>query len=266
MQPPVLIITGYGLNCEAESRFAWERAGAKPHVMHIQDLLEKPDRLHGFGALMFIGGFSFGDHMTSGHVFAHLLRHHLQDELTAFIQEGGLILGVCNGFQIMTKLGLVPGLDQDYFKPAVSLMQNDCGAFQNFWVRLRFEKNSPCIFTRDLDWMDLPIRHGEGKIIPRNGRVLASLENAGCVACRYVDPATQEPTQAFPMNPNGSTHAIAGLCDPSGRIFGLMPHPEAFLFPEQHPMWAFRDPHATAESQGDGLKLFTNAVRFMREA
>jgi len=266
MQPPVLIITGYGLNCEAESRFAWEQAGARPQLMHIRDLMEKPDRLHGFGALMFIGGFSFGDHMTSGHVFAHLLRHHLREELASFIQDGGLILGVCNGFQIMTKLGLVPGLDQQYFKPAVSLMQNDCGSFQHYWIRLRFEPNSPCIFTKGLEYMDLPIRHGEGKIIPRNRNTLESLEKAGCVACRYVDPLTGEPARQFPANPNGSIHAIAGLCDPSGRIFGLMPHPEAFLFPEQHPMWAFREKDAPAKEHGDGLALFANAVRFMREA
>lgn len=265
MQPPVLIITGYGLNCEAESSFAWEKAGAKPHLMHIRDLMDKPDRLHGFGALMFIGGFSFGDHMTSGHVFAHLLRHHLQEELGEFIREGGLILGVCNGFQIMTKLGLVPGLDDNYFKPAVSLMQNDCGVFQNFWIRLRFESQSPCIFTRGLEPMDLPIRHGEGKIIPRNRETLESIEKSGGVACRYIDPDTGEPAAKFPHNPNGSVHAIAGLCDPTGRVFGLMPHPEAFLFPEQHPQWEFRNRSHPAPPHGAGLKIFENAVRFMQQ-
>lgn len=266
MQPPVLIITGYGLNCEAESRYAWEKAGARATLIHIQDLMDKPDRLHGYGALMFIGGFSFGDHMTSGHVFAHLLRHHLQDELRSFIEEGGLILGVCNGFQIMTKLGLVPGLQKEYFKPAVSLMQNDCGAFQNFWIRLRFETSSPCVFTRGLDVMDLPIRHGEGKIYPRNRAVLDALEKEGCVACRYLDPASNQPAVEFPANPNGSVHSIAGLCDPTGRVFGLMPHPEAYLFPEQHPQWEFRDRSQPPPEHGAGLKLFENAVRFMREA
>ncbi|HMO03740.1 MAG TPA: phosphoribosylformylglycinamidine synthase subunit PurQ [Kiritimatiellia bacterium] len=266
MNPPILIITGYGLNCEAESKFAWEQAGGKPDLLHVNDLLAAPDRLHRYAALMFIGGFSFGDHMTSGHVFAHRLRHHLQDELATFIEDGGLILGVCNGFQIMTKLGLVPGLGGESFKPSVALIQNDCGAFQNFWVRVRFEANSPCVFTKGLDAMDLPIRHGEGKLLPREKETLDALEAAGCVPCRYIDPATGAPTQDFPHNPNGSVNAIAGLCDPSGRIFGLMPHPEAFLFPEQHPQWHVRPRGTPAPARGAGLKLFENAVTHLREA
>ena len=265
MHPPVLIITGYGLNCEAESRFAWERAGAKPRLMHINDLIEKPDQLHNYGALMFIGGFSFGDHMTSGHVFAHRLRHHLKDELASFIDDGGLILGVCNGFQIMTKLGLVPALDDAYFVPSVSLLQNDGGAFQNFWVRLRFESGSPCVFTKGLDVMDLPIRHGEGKLHPANRETLRRIESMQLVPCRYVHPVTGEPTQDFPHNPNGSINAIAGLCDTTGRVFGLMPHPEAFLFPEQHPLWSFRPRNAAIPEHGDGLKLFVNAVRYLND-
>ena len=266
MTPPILIVTGYGLNCEAESRFAWEQAGAKPALMHVNDLLESPDQLHRYSALMFIGGFSFGDHMTSGHVFAHRLRHHLRDDLGAYIQDGGLIMGVCNGFQIMTKLGLVPGLDNDYFKPEVALMQNDCGSFQNFWVRLRFEAKSPCVFTRGLDTMDLPIRHGEGKLFPRNRATLSALEAAGCVPCRYVDPVSGETTQVFPHNPNGSVNAIAGLCDPTGRVFGLMPHPEAYLFPEQHPQWGFRPRGEDVPAHGAGLKLFQNAVDYLNNA
>jgi len=266
MAPPVLIITGYGLNCEAESRFAWEQAGAKPELVHVNDLLAAPDRLHRYSALMFIGGFSFGDHMTSGHVFAHHLRHHLQEELGTFIAEGGVIMGVCNGFQIMTKLGLVPGLNGDHFKPSVALLQNDVGVFQNFWVRLKFEPESPCIFTRGLDTMDLPIRHGEGKLFPRDRATLDAIEAMHGVPCRYVDPATGSPARSFPHNPNGSVNAIAGLCDSTGRIFGLMPHPEAFLFPEQHPQWSFRPRGGEPETHGAGLKLFQNAVSFLQES
>jgi phosphoribosylformylglycinamidine synthase subunit PurQ / glutaminase len=266
MKPPILIITGNGLNCETESKFAWEQAGAKPELVHVNDLLADPDKLHRHSALMFIGGFSFGDHMTSGHVFAHHLRHHLQEELGTFIADGGLIMGVCNGFQIMTKLGLVPGLDNDYFKPAVALMQNDCGAFQNFWVRLKFEANSPCVFTKGLETMDLPIRHGEGKLFPKDRATLDAIEKLGCVPCRYIDPATSDATQNFPHNPNGSVNAIAGLCDSTGRVFGLMPHPEAYLFPEQHPQWSFRPRGETAHAHGEGLKLFQNAVNYLRDA
>jgi phosphoribosylformylglycinamidine synthase len=263
-KPPVLIITGYGLNCEAESKFAWERAGAEPRLVHLNDLLERPAQLADYGALMFIGGFSFGDHMGSGLVFANRLRHRIRDELQSFIAAGRLILGVCNGFQIVTKLGLLPGLDGDYFTPGVSLMQNDCGAFQNFWVTLRFEPGSPCVFTRGLGAMPLPIRHGEGKLFTTDRRLVERIEAAGCAACRYADPATGEATMKFPHNPNGSLNAIAGLCDPTGRIFGLMPHPEAYLFPENHPDWDRQKLRGELPSQGLGLKIFENAVAHLR--
>ena len=261
---PILIITGYGLNCEAESAFAWQQAGAAPKCVHLNDLLERPAQLHDFAALMFIGGFSYGDHMGSGLVFAHRLRHHIRDELQKFIADGKLILGVCNGFQIMTKLGLLPGLGGDYFSQTVSLMQNDCGHFQNFWVKLRFEKKSPCVFTRGLDVLPLPVRHGEGKIFTTDKTVIEKIESQNCVPCRYADPATGAATMEFPHNPNGSLNAIAGLCDPTGRIFGLMPHPEAYLFPENHPQWDLQKIRGELPEKGLGLKIFENAVAHLR--
>jgi phosphoribosylformylglycinamidine synthase subunit PurQ / glutaminase len=257
---PVLIITGYGLNCEAESKYAWELAGAQPSLMHFSDLLAQPARLQEFAALMFIGGFAYGDHMTSGHVFALRIRHRLSGELKKFIGQGKLIMGVCNGFQIMVKLGLLPGLDEEYFTQKLSLAQNDCGAFQNRWVRLRFESASPCIFTRGLNFMPLPIRHGEGKVFALDKNLLQRLEALGCVPCRYADPKAGEATQEFPHNPNGSLNAIAGLCDPSGRIFGLMPHPEAYLYPENHPQWEVQKMRGTLPEHGLGLSFFRNAV------
>lgn len=260
MQPRVLIITGYGLNCEAESRYAWEKAGASVCLVHFHDVLARPALLHDFGGLMFIGGFSYGDHMGSGHVFGLRVRHRLREDLAKFVAEGKIILGVCNGFQILTKVGLLPGLDSEYFEQKVALIQNDCGAFQNFWVKLGFNPASPCIFTRGLELMALPIRHGEGKFFTPKRSILKKLEELGCVACRYIDPQTGEPTQAFPHNPNGSLHAIAGLCDPTGRIFGLMPHPEAYLFPENDPHWLTKLPE-----EASGLKIFQNGVAYLRE-
>ncbi|MBU4199915.1 MAG: phosphoribosylformylglycinamidine synthase subunit PurQ [Verrucomicrobia bacterium] len=262
-KPSVLIITGYGVNCEAESRVAWELAGAEVQLVHLHDLLDAPDRLRDFKALMFIGGFSFGDHMGSGHVLALRIRHHLREELERFIAGGHLILGVCNGFQVMVKLGLLPGLDNQYFTQTVALMQNDCGTFQNFWVTLGFEPQSPCIFTRGLTRMPLPIRHGEGKIFTRDKSLLERIEAGHGVACRYGDPATGAPVMTFPDNPNGSLNAIAGLCDPTGRIFGLMPHPEAYLFPENHPQWQRQKLDGTLPEEGLGLKLFRNAVGYL---
>lgn len=263
--PPILILTGYGVNCEAESRVAWERAGAAPRLMHLHDLLEAPAQLRDFRGLMLPGGFSFGDHMGSGHVLALRLRHRLQDELRRFIEAGRLVLGVCNGFQVMVRLGLLPGLEGAYFTPTVALLQNDDGVFQNFWVNVRFEPTSPCVFTRGLDRLTLPVRHGEGKLFTRDPVLLDALEQARCVACRYVD-GHGTPTMKFPDNPNGSLHAIAGLCDPTGRLFGLMPHPEAYLFPENHPDWPRQRLRGDLPAEGLGLRLFRNGVAFLRQA
>jgi phosphoribosylformylglycinamidine synthase subunit PurQ / glutaminase len=261
---PVLIITGYGLNCEAESKYAWELAGARPELVHFNDLLEQPSRLHDFAALMFIGGFSYGDHMTSGHVFALRTRHRMSEALGQFVAQGKLIMGVCNGFQIMVKIGLLPGLDRDYFTQKLSIMQNDCGVFQNRWVHLRFEENSNCVFTRGLSFLPLPVRHGEGKVFTLDKSLLQRMEAAGCVPCRYADPATGEATREYPLNPNGSLNAIAGICDPSGRIFGLMPHPEAYLYPENHPQWEVQKQLGALPAQGLGLALFKNAVDYLK--
>lgn len=261
-KPKVLIITGYGVNCEAESKHAWSLAGAEPILVHLNDLLDQPEQLEEFQAMMFIGGFSYGDHMTSGHVFSLRVKHHMQAHLQKFIDDGKLIMGVCNGFQVMTKMGLLPGLDGNYFEPKVALMQNDCGTFQNFWCDIRFEETSPCVFTQGIGTLPLPIRHGEGKIFTLDDNVLAQMEEQGCVAARYVDEANQ-PTQNFPTNPNGSLNAIAGLCDPTGRIFGLMPHPEAYLFPENYPHWDQQKLDGELPENGLGLRLFKNAVDFI---
>ena len=263
-RPKVLIITGYGVNCEAESAEAWRRAGADPVLVHVNDLLSSPDQIDAVDGLMFIGGFSYGDHMSSGHVFAQRIKHHIQPRLQTFIDAGKVMLGICNGFQVMTKMGLLPGLNGDYFIPSVSLIQNDCGHFQNYWVNIRFEDASRCIFTKGLGTLPLPIRHGEGKIFTLDAALLEQLEEAGCVAARYVD-AAGNPTDAFPDNPNGSLHAIAGLSDPTGRIFGMMPHPEAYLFPENHPQWDVQKRANSLPEEGLGLMLFRNAVEAMNE-
>ena len=261
---PVLIITGYGLNCEDESSVAWEMAGAHAERVHLNDLIKRPSRLDDYAALMFIGGFSYGDHMTSGHVFALRVRRRLGAALEKFIRAGKLILGVCNGFQIMVKLGLLPGLDEDYFTQKLSIMQNDCGTFQNRWSPLRFEPSSSCVFTRGLDRFSLPVRHGEGKVFTPDRKLLGRMELLGCVPCRYANPSTGEATQEFPWNPNGALNAIAGLCDPTGRIFGLMPHPEAYLYPENHPQWELLKMRGDLSEYGLGLLMFRNAVEHLR--
>ncbi|MCZ7592266.1 MAG: phosphoribosylformylglycinamidine synthase subunit PurQ [Kiritimatiellae bacterium] len=266
MKPTILIITGYGLNCEGESEYAWQLAGAEPRRMHVNDLLANPAPLRDTAGLMLGGGFSFGDHLGSGLVFANRLKTKLRDELQSFLERGRIVLGICNGFQILTKLGMLPGLNGDYFAPTVSLQQNECGRFQNFWVKLKFESESRCIFTQGLGEMEVPIRHGEGRIFPADAKVLRELEEKKLVPCRYVNPTTGEPTQEFPYNPNGSVNAIAGLCDETGRVFGLMPHPEAHLFPENHPQWDFKKASGTLPEHGAGLAIFKNAVAYLKSA
>lgn len=264
MKPEILIITGYGVNCEAESRFAWEQAGAKVTLLHLNDLLDNPAELHKYQGLMFIGGFSYGDHMGSGLVFAQRLKHRLQEDLQRFIDDEKIMLGVCNGFQVMTKIGLVPGFDNAYFDQKIALMQNDCGTFQDFWITMEFDQDSPCIFTKGIGKMDLPIRHGEGKLFTLDKELLARIDAAHQIPCRYIDPVTGAPAMKHPANPNGSLLSMAGLCDPTGRVFGLMPHPEAFLYPENHPQYDSRRINGDVAQNGDGLKLFQNGVDYLK--
>ena len=257
-----LIITGFGLNCEAETTHALKLAGAAPEQVHLNDLIAGERSLEEFHVLAFIGGFSFGDHIASGRVLANRLKHEMREPLQKFIDDGKLIIGICNGFQTMTKLGLLPGLDRDYMSQSVSLVHNDCGAFQDRWVTLGMRRESRCVFTRGMDRLEVPVRHGEGKFVCRDEGVRKRLWAEQLVACQYIDPATGEPAQDFPLNPNGSTDAIAAVCDPTGRVFGLMPHPEAYLFPFNHPHWMRQRLSGCLPEHGAGLRVFQNAVEF----
>jgi phosphoribosylformylglycinamidine synthase len=256
----VLVITGLGLNCEAETEAAFRMAGAQPELVHLLDLLEHkgPRRLADYPVLAFIGGFAFGDHLGAGFVFANKIRYRLYDDLLEFIERGGLALGVCNGFQTMTRLGVLPGLDGDYRTPRATLAPNDRPGYRDAWVRLGFEQKSPCLWTRGIDAMELPARHGEGKIVAPDD-VLARLKNNGQIVARYLGP-DGKPTQEWPHNPNGSPDAVAGICDPSGRLFGLMPHPDAHLYPFHHPHFSRRRIDGVLPAEGEGMKIFRNGV------
>lgn len=261
----VLIPTGYGLNCEAETRAAFELLGARVELCHVADLLDDPlPYLKRAAILAFIGGFSFGDHVASGRVFANRLRYRLGSELAAFVADGGLAIGMCNGFQVMTKLGLLPGPEAGDPAEALapqraSVIGNDRLGYRNAWVRMRVDNDSPCVWTRGLDELESPSRHGEGKLVFADG-VRERLEAEHRIPLRYVD-ADGEPTQDWPANPNGSQGGAAGLCDRSGRVFGLMPHPEAFLYAENHPRWIARRDAGEAAGAGRGLQLFANGLR-----
>jgi phosphoribosylformylglycinamidine synthase len=256
----VLVLTGLGLNCEVETAEAFRRVGASPELVHLLDLLSghaaKP--LSAYQIVAFAGGFGFGDHLGAGVVYANKVRWQLYDQLLAFIDSNGLALGICNGFQMMTRLGMVPGFDGDYRTPRATIAPNDRLGYWDAWIRLRCDPLSPCVWTKGLDRLDLPTRHGEGKFLTESPEVLERLEQGHQIAMRYVD-ATGNATETWPDNPNGSPGGVAGVCDPTGRLFGLMPHPDAYLYPFQHPRW-FRQEQAERADEGGGLALFRNGV------
>jgi phosphoribosylformylglycinamidine synthase len=260
-----LILTGYGLNCEAETAHAFHLAGAKPEQVHLADLLAGHRNLREYHILAFIGGFSFGDHLGAGTVFATRLKYRMKEDLEAFVSAGKLVVGICNGFQTMVKLGLLPGFSDQPFERLITLTWNHEGVFRDAWVTVRANPKSPCVFTRGLDRMDLPVRHGEGRFVARDEEVLAQILDRELVALAYVDKDTGEPTETFPHNPNGSPQGIAGITDPTGRIFGLMPHPEACLFPWNHPDWTRKRRLGNLPKEGGGVQIFRNAVDFARK-
>ena len=255
-----LVITGFGLNCERETAAAFELAGATAEQVHLNDLIAGKRTLAEFHILAFIGGFSFGDHLGSGTVFANRVKFHLRDQLEKFVADGKLVIGICNGFQTLTRLGMLPALDGDYFTQTVALAHNDCGTFRDDWCRLKVNPACPCVFTRGMDLIRLPLRHGEGKFVA-DAPTLAAIESRDLVAVRYAD-AGGNPATEFPENPNGSLNSIAGICDPTGRVFGLMPHPEAFLSPYNAPDWTVARDEKRLPEKGDGVTFFENAVRF----
>jgi phosphoribosylformylglycinamidine (FGAM) synthase-like amidotransferase family enzyme len=256
------VVVGFGINADEELALAFSLAGAAAERVHVADLIEEPRRLRAYRILAFPGGFSFGDHLGSGKVFALLFKRNLGEALREFVDGGGLVIGVCNGFQILVKMGLLPDLAGD-FRQEVSLIHNDSGKYEDRWVRLSFAGESPCLWTRGLSFMDAPVRHGEGKLVTGAPETLAALEAGGLAAVRYV--SRNSGPVLYPDNPNGSSADIAGLCDRTGRTFGLMPHPEAFLFRENHPDWTRGSDGPKGESYGAGLAIFRAGVAAARE-
>ena len=261
-QPRVLILRAPGTNCDLETAYAFELAGGRPEPMHINRLLEAPRLLGDYQILCLPGGFSYGDDIAAGRILGNQIRHHLADCLQEFKAAGKLILGICNGFQILIKSGILLPLDQDCSAPA-TLTWNASGKFEDRWVPLS-TVGSKSVFFAGIDTMYLPIAHAEGKFVPRSAGVLGELEGNGQLVLRYGarPPAGAGPTLAasvpYPDNPNGSLGDVAGVCDETGRVCGLMPHPERYVDPTQHPRWT-RGP---LPAVGDGLRVFQNAVGY----
>jgi phosphoribosylformylglycinamidine synthase len=268
MRPKILIPVGYGLNCEDETVYTWKAVGAEPTKIHINDLFENPQILSDYHVLDLIGGFSDGDHIAAGKVHANRLRYRLGEHLKKFIEEGKLIIGICNGFQHLVKAGILPGFDGDYSTQRLTLTYNDSGKFEDRWVHLKVNKESRCVFTRELNELYLPVRHGEGKVRIRDQAILERLKEGNQIVLQYIHPETGEVTMVYPYNPNGSDEAIAGICDPTGRVFGMMPHREAFWSPYNHPNWTRLKIHRRDKpviEEGNGVQMFRNAVEYVME-
>ena len=266
-----LVITGNGTNCETEAAHACRLGGFDEAVIaHIAEILSGEIRLDDFQFLNLTGGFLDGDDLGSAKAQANRLKHaavagtgeRLAEQFTRFIGDGKLILGVCNGFQLMTKMGMLPGFDGDYLTQTATLTHNDCGRFQDRWTYLKVDPRSPSVYTRGIErGIYLPVRHGEGKFVSDSPGTLERIERERLAVLKYSGPDYDVPTMEFPLNPNGSQNAIAGVCDPTGRLMGLMPHPEAFVHYTQHPRWTREE----LPEEGDGLILFRNASEYARE-
>ena len=268
-RPRVLVLTGYGLNCDIETAYAFELAGGVSERVHINALIDRSVSLDAFEILVFGGGFSWGDDHGAGVVQAVRMGTHLGDAIRRFIEAGNLVIGICNGFQTLVNMGLLPGFDGYYGRREVALLHNDCGNFRDQWVRLSIEADSACIWTRGIDRIDLPVRHGEGKFYAE-ADVMAALARNHQIVCRYALADGGPADGAFPENPNGSLADIAGICDGTGRVFGLMPHPEAFHHPTHHPDWTrtreFRKRGLAVDETIDvmGTRIFENAIRYFK--
>lgn len=266
-----IVITGNGTNCEMEAAHACRLGGFDDVVVaHIAEILSGEIRLDDFHFLNLTGGFLDGDDLGSAKAQANRLKHatvsgtneKLVEQFIRFIASGKLILGVCNGFQLMVKMGILPGFDGNYLEQSTTLTFNDVGRFQDRWCYLKVDKASPSIFIKGIEkGIYLPVRHGEGKFLCDSEKTLERIEAEHLACFKYSDSDYNNATMDFPANPNGAEHAIAALSDPTGRVMGLMPHPEAFVHYTQHPRWT----REVLPEHGDGLKLYLNAAEYVRK-
>lgn len=256
MTPKVLILRAPGINRDADAALACELAGAAPELVHVNRVAEGSARLADYAMLIIPGGFSYGDHLGAGKLLAVDLAHRLGEQLRAFVDDGRPVIGICNGFQVLVKAGVLPGHPGP---PQVTLTDNCSRRFECRWVRLQADPQSRCVFTRGIDGpIEVPVAHGEGRVALSDDAALDRLRAAGQVALRYV--GDDGGPAGYPANPNGSADDIAGLCNARGNVLGLMPHPENAVLPHQHPRWT-REPWRSA---GDGLAIFKNAVAYVR--
>jgi phosphoribosylformylglycinamidine synthase len=256
----VIVIRTAGTNCNEETAFAFSRCGGEVEQVHIKALVSGVKKLSDYHIIALPGGFSYGDDIASGRILANELRLKLGEDIKQFIRDGKLMIGICNGFQILVKAGILPGLGWNS-GPEATLFYNDSAKFEARWVHLKTESRSVCVWTKGISKeIFLPVAHGEGKFIPRDAKVTEALAARGQIVFKYCTSDGGKP--AYPANPNGSVDDIAGITDTTGRILGLMPHPERHFTFEQHPFWT----RLTKKSEfGDGAKIIENGVNYVKE-
>jgi len=250
-KPRVIVLSGYGLNCEEETRFAFETAGGVAEIVHINDLITRPKMLENYDIMAFPGGFSYGDDTGSGKAYANKMKNHLSNELVEFLSRNTLVIGICNGFQIMTALGILPG----------ALTYNKGGKYLDRWVDLKIEGNSP--WLKGIKKISLPIAHGEGRYIISK-KEYSEMKKNKQIALTYTKGDICK-FQNLESNPNGALHDIAGILSHSGRVFGLMPHPERAMFFHHSPLWQINKNKIGKNKEGDGIIFFKNAVNYFKK-
>lgn len=263
LKPKVIVLSGYGLNCEEETLFAFQLAGANGNIIHINDLIDSRYKLDDYQIMAIPGGFSYGDDTGSGNAYANKLKNHLWEKIKKFVEKDHLVIGICNGFQILVNLGLVPAFTNQYGKRCVALLHNDNARYTVRWVDLKIENKNPWFFN--IKTISLPIAHGEGKLFAENN-ILKKLNKNKLIAAKYTKGEIYD-YQKLPHNPNGTLDDIAALNDVSGRILGLMPHPERAIFFHHLPFWPYLKEKYLREGKpipkyGPGLQIFKNAVSY----
>ena len=278
MKPRVAVLFGFGINCDHETKAVFELVGAEADRVHVNRFVSGESSLEAYDILAVPGGFSFGDHLGSGRLLGNRMRFAMRDALRTFVEAGKPIIGICNGFQVLVKTGLLPGPasgESPDFVQRGSLTLNDSGRYEDRWVTLEFDPKSPCIWTKGMTRIECPVRHGEGKYVMPSPEDVDRLQEHHQLTVRYVDPAT-EPGKGisdrllpYPVSPNGSMRNIAGICDATGLVFGLMPHPEAIYARWLHPLHTRQQDvsHGAALDgwEGEGLQMFRNAVEYVKQ-
>jgi len=261
--PKVLILRAAGTNCDSETQYAFEKAGAKADVVHVNILLANKKFLRNYQVLALPGGFTYGDDVGAGKILANQIRYNLKEEIQTFIEQKKLILGICNGFQVLSKAGLLPSFRAAFssnqrYRQEVTLTYNDSHKLEDRWVYLKIcSDKSFFIKQDDAQRLYMPVAHGEGKFVTSNAKVLDAIIENHQMVLQYVNEHGEE--AGYPFNPNGSVRSVAGICDPTGQILGMMPHPERHVEPVQHPQWTRKG----LQKQCDGLLIFRNAVRYV---